>query len=390
MFRKTPISWLQLRHQTAQTIAAALGISFITVLLFMQIGFRASFLNTLTDLPASFQGDIYLLNASTVTILRAPSFSQRRLYQTLAFDEVESVTPIYWTAVLMRDPLGEPRYLRKIQAVGFPLADNPIAIPGVEENLEKLKRRKVFLIDERSRKEFLPVIEDVREKGHHSIEIRAANKQSRIEVEGLFPLGVNSSANSHIFTSDATFMDVFSRDRSRINVGLVTLKDGADVDDVVEKIRAYLPEDVMVLSKEQILTAERTHYEYGTPIGLIFRFGLGGAVVVGIVILYQILFQIISKYLRDYATMKAIGFSTFALKSIVLKAALLLAVIGYLPGLGLSFYMYSVLTEATSLQFVMSFDVSVLVLLAICFICFISALFAIRKLKDADPADLFG
>jgi hypothetical protein len=44
LFRRSPIAWLQLRYQKAQTAAAILGILFTTVLLFMQIGFRSGFL----------------------------------------------------------------------------------------------------------------------------------------------------------------------------------------------------------------------------------------------------------------------------------------------------------------------------------------------------------
>ena len=389
-FGRTPIAWLQLRYQKGQTFAAACGITFITVLLFMQIGFRATFLETLVDLPASLKGDLFMLNASVVTILTPPTFSQRRLYQVLAFDEVESITPIYWTMTSMRDPAGGARFRRKIQVLGFPVSKNPIDIPGVDENFAKLKRRKVFLIDERSREEFQPVVTAVNESNKKDIEIQGGARKTRISIEGLFSLGVNTTADSHLLTSDATFMDVFDRPRQRINVGLIKLRAGVDHDAVVRKLEAFLPPDVIVATKEARLEDERKYYEFGTPIGLIFRFGLGGAVVVGIVVLYQILFQIVSKYLRDYATLKAIGYSANMLKLTVVKVALILAVLGYLPGLGLTLYMYHVLTGATGLTFNMTPTVAIAVLGAVCFICLISAMLAIRKLRDADPADLFG
>lgn len=389
-FGKTPIAWLQLRYQMPQTFAAACGITFITVLLFMQIGFRESFLETLTDLPASLKGDLFMLNASTVTILTPPTFSQRRLYQVLAFDEVDSITPIYWTMTSMRDPAGGARFRRKIQVLGIPASTNPVDIPGVEENFAKLKRRKVFLIDDRSRKEFQPVVAAVHESDKKAIEIQGGERKTRISIEGLFSLGVNTTADSHLLTSDVTFMDVFDRPRQRINVGLIKLRPGADHDAVVEKLAAFLPPDVVVAKKETRLEDERHYYEFGTPIGLIFRFGLGGAVVVGIVVLYQILFQIVSKYLRDYATLKAIGYSANMLKLTVVKVALILAVAGYVPGLALTLYMYHVLTGATGLTFTMTPAVAVAVLGAVCLICLISAMLAIRKLRDADPADLFG
>lgn len=390
MFRKTWISWLQLRHQKAQTVSAALGITFITVLLFMQIGFRSSFLNTLLDLPASFNADAVMLNSSAVTVLRTPTFSELRLNQTLAFEEVTRVAPIYWSSVLMRDPEGGEKYLRKVQAIGLPLTWDVMLLDSVYGQYNKLKIKRNVLIDQRSKKSFSQIIDSVKSGEDYSIEVRGGRHQARIRVTGLFDVGVNQSANSHIITSDETFMEVFNRPRSKINLGLIQLHPGSDATLVAEKMNAYLPEDVKVVALPDLLNQERDFYEFQTPIGIIFRFGLGGAVAVGIVILYQILFQLISKYIRDFATLKAIGFSNGQLRRIVLGSALMLAVLGFLPGLGLSFLMYDVIAKATALRFEMTWEVAVIVFGAIAFICVISALLAIRKLNDADPADLFG
>ena len=69
MLLTIPIAWLQLKYQKEQTIAAILGIAFTVTLLFMQIGFRSSFLNSMVQLPSSFQSELILMSSSTVTIL---------------------------------------------------------------------------------------------------------------------------------------------------------------------------------------------------------------------------------------------------------------------------------------------------------------------------------
>jgi putative ABC transport system permease protein len=117
---------------------------------------------------------------------------------------------------------------------------------------------------------------------------------------------------------------------------------------------------------------------------------LGGAIVIGIVILYQILYQMISKYIRDYATLKAIGFSQGMLQLVVIRGAMLLALLGFIPGFLASLFMYRTLTASTSLRFAMTADKAIIVGAMVCLICLVSALFAIRRLRDADPADLFG
>lgn len=387
---KTPIFWLQLRHQPMQTISAVVGIAFITILLFSQIGFRTSFLTTLVHLPSRLNADIVMFDSSLTTILRSTPFSHHRLYQALADDDVVAVDPLYLAVGQMRDPAGSPNFLELVQFVGVPLGRDILRIAEFSENEGVLYQRRSLLIDTKSRADFAPVIASVQSGGVYRTEIRAGPNQKAVRIEALFALGSNTSANAHVIGSDVTFMDVHRRDRSEIDLGLVKLRPGADANDVAARLSKALPPDVKVLTKEKLIQSERAFYEFETPIGVIFRFGLGGAIGVGVVILYQILFQMMSKYIRDYATLKAIGFSENALKGVVLKSALFLAAAGFIPGVILSYVMYSVVGQATALDFRMTPDIVVLVFATICLICVVSALLAIRKLRDADPADLFG
>ena len=154
-------------------ITAVAGVALITVLLFMQIGFRSAFIGSLLKLPNLLQGDLFLFHASSPTILFSAEFSSRRLYQLAAFEEVQEITPLYAARTSMPDPTGKPDRLIKIYVLGFPLVKNPLAIPEVGANLELLKRRGTFLIDERSHSGFMPLISDIKEFGHRNIEINA-------------------------------------------------------------------------------------------------------------------------------------------------------------------------------------------------------------------------
>ncbi|MBE9114285.1 FtsX-like permease family protein [Lusitaniella coriacea LEGE 07157] len=390
MFQKIPIAWLQLQYQKGQTIAAILGIAFTALLLFMQIGFRSSFLASLVQLPSSFQSDIFLMSASSVTSLRPVTFSERRLYQVLAFKEVESIAPIYLTQVLLKNPTNKSLFLRQVQVIAFPLKSQVIDLPGIEENLHKLKIDNVFLLDKKSRPEFLPLISEVNEKGKTIVEITTVGlAREKIEIAGLFELGASTSSNSALVTSDANFLRTFNRQRGEIGIGLIELKPEADLQQVLSKMEKYFNEDVKVVLKTDLIKQEKEFYEYNTPMGLIFRFGLIGSIVVGAIILYQILYQKISKFIKEYATLKALGYTHNSLVKIVLEESLMLAILGYIPGFILSCLMYDILAKATSLQFVMTIDVAIAVLLLICSICFISGVVAVRKLKEADPADVF-
>jgi putative ABC transport system permease protein len=94
-------------------------------------------------------------------------------------------------------------------------------------------------------------------------------------------------------------------------------------------------------------------------------------------------------HLREYATLKAMGYSNLFLSRVVLNEAYLLAVIGFVPGILLSLAVYSQAREATNLPVEMTVERAVTVLVLTIAMCAGSALLALRKLKSADPAEVF-
>ena len=88
--------------------------------------------------------------------------------------------------------------------------------------------------------------------------------------------------------------------------------------------------------------------DLGSILGLIMGF------VVGVVICYQILSADVADHLPEYATLKAIGYTDRYLTGVVLREGLLLAVLGYVPALGLSWLLYRLLGAWTGLPLVMT------------------------------------
>ena len=67
------------------------------------------------------------------------------------------------------------------------------------------------------------------------------------------------------------------------------------------------------MSQPQLVAHERSYWEKATAIGFIFVFGSLMGLIVGMVIVYQILFSDIASHLKEYATLKAMGYSNFYL-----------------------------------------------------------------------------
>jgi putative ABC transport system permease protein len=72
-----------------------------------------------------------------------------------------------------------------------------------------------------------------------------------------------------------------------------------------------------------------------------------------------------------------------------MASALILAVFGFTPGFLASLWVYEFVGAATFLPLGMTWDRAITVFLMIFGMCALAGLLAMRKLRDANPADLF-
>ena len=174
-----------------------------------------------------------------------------------------------------------------------------------------------------------------------------------------------------------------------IDVGVIDLKEGANSQKILEGLRANLPNDINIFTKEGFITYEKEYWATRTPIGFILSLMLTMASVVGIVIVYQILYSNISTQITAYATLKAIGYENKYLLMVVFQQAFILAILGYIPGAAISVGLYDFAMESTKLPIMMSFHNSVIVLISIILMCITSGVLTIGQLRSTDPADIF-
>src|SRR5439155_20869796 len=120
----------------------------------------------------------------------------------------------------------------------------------------------------------------------HSVEVGG----QRIDIVGQFTLGTGFGANGLIVVSDMTFLRIYpSYPPNRVSLGLLRLAPGADPADVAERLNKILPDDVSALTSAAQGARERRHWVEQTSLGLIFRLGVGVALFVGVVFVYQVI-----------------------------------------------------------------------------------------------------
>ena len=382
--RRIPLSWMLLTRQPVRLLVALAGISFAGILMFMQLGFRDGLFDASVTVHRLFDADLVLISPRSASSVRMAGFPRRRLIQTLADPSVEGVTPVHWGLMLWRNP--ETRRNRAILALGFNPDDPFFLDPGLAEQTGVLKQKGRILFDRLSRPEFGPIADWYNDGKVVETEIAG----NRVRVEGLVSLGTSFGADGNLLTSTETFLDLMpQKSPGGIEVGLIRLQPGTDPDLAVERLQQRLPDDVTVLTKQGFIDFEQNYWKSSTSIGFIFTLGAAMGFVVGCVIVYQVLYTDVSDHLPEYATLMAMGYRMSHLLGVVMREGFYLAALGYVPAYIAGQGLYWFVRDATKLPVGMDPARAITVLVMILVMCMLSSLLAMRRLIDADPAEIF-
>lgn len=385
MFTAVPLGWLQLKAQKLRLVAAITGITFAVILIFVQLEFREALFVSAVRYHTAMDYDLVMLSPKTDFFVSSKQFPRSRLYQVLGFEGVQSATAVYMRLVSWRNP-ADPANARNILAIGFDPSESGFERLLTPEQLEAIKKPDKVIFDRRGRDEYGPV----REMFDAGQAVSAEINDRRVDVAGMYEIGTSFGLDGGIITSDLNFLRILpTRKRSAIDFGLITLEPGQDAAEVQARIVEQIPQDVLVLTRAEFMDLEVEYWNKTTPIGYIFAFGAVMGLIVGLIIVYQILFADVQDHLKEYATLKAMGYTHGYLRNVVLQQAVILAVLGFIPGMGVAYFVFSRGADATRLPLEMSTQSAVGVFVLTLSMCAVSGMLALRKLRAADPAEIF-
>jgi putative ABC transport system permease protein len=303
--------------------------------------------------------------------------------------------PVYTeltTSVLRKIDRGMGNRGYPLRTIGFYLDDPVFTSADINHQLDRLRLQHSALIDRKSKHNKFPV----------PFDDDAALKQERLELAGkqlalvgTFDLGTDFAHDGNLVMSAENFAHFFPH-RVRfgdplgvIDIGVVHLAEGADTSDVRDFMERTLDKDVHVFTREQYRAAEVRFWDESTPIGTVFLAGKIIGFIVGMVICYQVIYSDIADHMAEFATLKAMGYTTRYFILLILSEAMLLALLGFVPGTVVSRLLYSWLSGKTGLLMIMSVGSLTFVFLATVAMCVASGMLAVRKLLTADPVNLF-
>jgi len=379
-----PFSWRQLSIERLRLAAAVAGIAFASVMMLMQLGFHDALYRSATLFHSQLAGDLVLISTEYESLISTRSFTQHRLYQALQLADVESFAPVLLGSGPWKNP--ESGKTRMIFVIGVDPSRTTFTTPEIQSALGHLKTRDAVLFDAESRAEFGPVAAWL--TGGREVNSELANQ--RVHVGGVYHMGAGFAADGVLLTSDFTFLKALGdRTAGMIDMGILRLKSGVNPARARDALQRALPADVRVLTRDQLVQAEIDYWAKRTPIGFVISAGMLIGFIVGGVIVYQILYTDVTDHLAEYATLKALGYSDRSLFGVVLQQAIILSALGFLPATFLASLIFLATRKFAMLPAWLTWDRTGLVFLLTLTMCAAAGAFATRKLRSADPAEVF-
>lgn len=383
LFGRLPVGWLQLTHNRTRFFSALAGVAFANVLVFVQLGLMNSMSQATVRPYAYFSADILISAPDANTLTDGANVARQWLWQALADPEVAEgmglfVANVPWdrgmTDISLTtfgvDPF-QPQFLAETLAptAGFlQLRDGAV----LDRLARGFKRADAAAITPASPLSF-------------------ETENRTLTAWTTFAGGGGFGSDGYMLVSDQTFLRLFPVRRAAApDHILLRVTPGADVAAVVDRLRAQLSDPGLRIRSFADARAEDLRYQQTRrPTGVVFGFGVLIGVLVGLVIVYQVLSSDVADHLREYATFKAMGYRPRFFLGVVFEEALVLGVLGFLPGMILGGSILALMGKVTTLPLRMTPDMAVMVFLGTVAFSALSGAIATRRLAAADPADLF-
>lgn len=380
---RLPIGWLQLTHNPMRFAAALIGVAFANVLVFVQLGIMTS-MGTATLRPYTFfAADVMISAADANALTDGGNVARQWLLQALADPDVVNGMGLFIGNV----PWDRGDADISLTTFGVDPAKPGLMAPGIASDLSLLEVQDAAIIDRLAR-------------GMKRDETAAIRPQSPLSFESqgrtltaysTFAGGGGFGGDGYMMVSDQTFLSLFPARRSTApDHILLRLRAGADVAAVVPRLRKLVSDPALrIRSYADAAQQELTYQQTKRPTGIIFGFGVLIGVLVGLVIVHQVLSTDVADHLREYATFKAMGYGQRFFMGIVLEEALILGILGFLPGFAVGATILTVMGKVTTLPLAVTPSMGITVFTGTVFFSALSGIIATRRLAAADPADLF-
>ena len=383
LFGRLPIGWLQLTHNRTRFAAALAGVAFANVLVFVQLGIMNS-MGAATLRPyAFFQPDVMISAGDANSMTDGGNVARQWLLQALADPDVANGMGLFIANV----PWDRGDKDISLTTFGIDPAKPAFLSPEIAGDLSLLQVQDAAILDRLARGLGKDEAAAIRPQSPLAFETQSRT----ITAYATFAGGGGFGGDGYMLVSDQTFLSMFpARSSTAPDHILLTLRPGANPAAVIARLKALISDQSLrIRIYAQAAEDDLRYQQTKRPTGIIFGFGVLIGVLVGLVIVYQVLSTDVADHLREYATFKAMGYGPRFFLGVVFEEALVLGILGFVPGLIVGTTILTVMGSITTLPLAMTPSMAASVFVGTIVFSALSGAIATRRLAAADPADLF-
>lgn len=385
----TRLAFRQLAFLGPKLLGPLAGFGVAIVLVFTQIGFETALYASATGLARSLAGDLFVASRKFATMAFPQPWLERSvLNEATSVRGVAQVAPLQLATLQAVTADGR---MASAWVVGVDPDAPAVLLPGVVAAAPRLRKTGTAVLDARSRKDYQALVAGLGRGDAQEIVLAGPNRPlgARIDLVGLFTLGPTFFIDGTLVMSDFTLRRVFGTPASRISLALVTVAAGHDVRMVAGALATRLGDRARVFTRAEFIDHEADYYRTSTPIGIIFRIGVIVGLVIGAVFVSQTLATIVDASLGEYAVLKALGHDDGLFRRTVAQVAAAIAAAVFPLAVAAALAIFAVAGDLTGLDLKMEAE-TVLLVLGLTFATMaVAVLVTLRRLKRADPLDLF-
>jgi putative ABC transport system permease protein len=383
MFGRLPIGWLQLTHKRGRFMAALAGVAFANVLVFVQLGIMNSMATATLRPYEFFNADVMISAVDANALDEGGNVARQWMLQAFADPDVIDGMGLF----IAKAPWSRGNDDISLTTFGIDPGQPDFIAPEIAGDIALLQVQDVAILDRLARGISRDEAAAIRPQTPISFE----TQNRTLTVLDTFAGGGGFGADGYMLVSDQTFLSLFASRRSTApDHILLRLRPGADAVVVADRLRALISDNTLRIRSYADAAQEDLRFQQTQrPTGVIFGFGVLIGVLVGLVIVYQVLSADVADHLREYATFKAMGYGPRFFLGIVVEEALVLGILGFLPGLAVGTAILTLMGKVTTLPLAMTAGMAVTVFLGTVVFSVLSGVIATRRLAAADPADLF-
>ena len=370
-----PLAERNLFHDRVRLAVTLTGVVFAVVLIVVQLGLYVGFSRTTTALVDNSRADLWIVSKNVPYIEQGIPFSERKLYAVRATPGVAEAENYIVRFSRWKRADGQEE---AIQIVGV----NPESTMGQAWNIVAGKRQDLKVDDSVFvDRIYFPKL------GVTGLGDKAEIVGHRARVVGITQ-GIRSfTTSAYVFTNYRNALDYASLRDDQTMFILVKAQAGVNVGDLQRRLQAGLT-GVDVLTRQQFSDMTRHYWLFTTGAGMAVLMAAVLGLLVGVVVVAQTIYSTTMDHLREFGTLKAMGATNGYIYRVIMKQAVIAAVLGYALGIALSIFIVRESGKGGA-NIELPWQLGAGMFAVTVSMCVIAAFVSINKVTKLDPALVF-